>query len=266
MSVELKITILQSRIHWQDVQANLDGFTTRLEQLSGQTDLIVLPEMFQTGFSMQSQHLAETMDGKTVRWMAVTAEKYQAAVMGSLMIREGAAVFNRLIWMLPNGQVSWYDKRHLFRMASEHEHYHAGSKRLIIAYKGWNICPLICYDLRFPVWSRNRFIDGQFDYDCLIYVANWPEKRSHAWKSLLVARAIENQCYVVGVNRIGADGNQVQYSGDSAVLDFQGERISKTERFGDRMETIVLRKDALDAYRSSFPVFMDADRFQILSS
>lgn len=264
MSVELKVTIVQSRIHWLDVQANLDWYGGRLEQMIGQTDLIVLPEMFNTGFSMDAASFAETMDGKTIRWMAETAARYHAAIVGSLMVKEKGAFFNRLIWMQPDGRFQYYDKRHLFRMAGEHQHYSAGGSRLVIHYKGWKICPLVCYDLRFPVWSRNRLIQNEYDYDCLIYIANWPDKRSQAWKSLLLARAVENQSYVIGVNRIGADGNQIQYSGDSAVIDYLGEKLSKTERFGDRIETVVLRKDALDDFRKSFPVLLDADQFNLI--
>lgn len=264
MSVELKVTIVQSRIHWLDVQANLDWYRDRLEQLVGQTDLIVLPEMFNTGFSMDAAAFAETMDGKTIRWMAETSARYHAALVGSLMVKENGSFYNRLIWMQPDGRYQYYDKRHLFRMAGEHQHYSAGSSRLVIQYKGWKICPLVCYDLRFPVWARNRLIQQEYDYDCLIYIANWPDKRSQAWKSLLLARAIENQCYVIGVNRIGADGNQIQYSGDSAVIDYLGEKLSKTERFGDRIETVVLRKDALDDFRKSFPALLDADQFKLI--
>jgi predicted amidohydrolase len=148
-------------------------------------------------------------------------------------------------------------------MANEHNHYTEGTSRLVFIYKGWKICPLICYDLRFPVWSRNRFINNQFDYDCLLYVANWPEKRSHAWKSLLVARAIENQSYVIGVNRIGSDGNGISYSGDSVVLDFKGEKVSKTERYGERVETVIITKNELDDYRVQFPAGLDADNFTV---
>lgn len=264
MSVELKVTIVQSRIHWLDVQANLDWYSDRLKQLIGQTDLIVLPEMFNTGFSMDAEAFAEAMDGRTMQWMAEMAARYHAALVGSLMVKEHGAFFNRLIWMQPDGRFQCYDKRHLFRMAGEHQHYSAGDSRLVIHYKGWKICPLVCYDLRFPVWSRNRLMQQEYDYDCLVYIANWPDKRSHAWKSLLLARAIENQCYVIGVNRIGADGNQVQYSGDSAVIDYLGEKLSKTERFGDRIETVVLRKDTLDDYRKSFPALLDADQFNLI--
>jgi omega-amidase len=263
MNNVLNVSIVQSRIHWLDIPANLDWYASRLEQLNARTDLIVLPEMFNTGFSMDAAQFAETMVGPTVQWMSEKSAKHQAAVVGSIMIQENGQFFNRLIWMFPDGRFEYYDKRHLFRMAGEHKTYSAGRSRLIIQYKGWKICPMVCYDLRFPVWSRNRLINNEFDFDCLVYIANWPEKRSHAWKSLLIARAIENQCYVVGVNRVGADGNQIQYSGDSGVFDFLGQKCSTTERFGDRVETVTLHKEQLREFRQNFPALLDADQFSI---
>ena len=263
MSQTLKISIVQSKIIWQDVQQNLDWFEGKLESIVGATDLIVLPEMFTTGFSMENSKLAEAPGGKAMQWMHRMAEKYNAVVVGSIMMNDQGKFFNRLVWMHPSGEAEFYDKRHLFRMANEHNHYTEGTSRLVFIYKGWKICPLICYDLRFPVWSRNRFINNQFDYDCLLYVANWPEKRSHAWKSLLVARAIENQSYVIGVNRIGNDGNGITYSGDSVVLDFKGEKVSKTERYGERVETVIITKNELDDYRVQFPAGLDADNFTV---
>lgn len=261
--MNLSISMVQTRLHWQNPQQNLEWLEGRLELITGKTDIIVLPEMFTTGFSMNAPQLAERMDGTAMNWMQQMAAKKDAVLVGSMMMKEGSNYFNRLVWMHPDGRYEHYDKRHLFRMANEQEHYKSGSNRVIFQHKGWRICPLICYDLRFPVWSRNRLIGNYYDYDVLIYVANWPERRAHAWKSLLVARAIENQAYVVGVNRIGTDGNDVSYSGDSAIIDFTGERLSRTERFGDRCETVVISRDELDHFRNSFPAALDADQFVI---
>ncbi len=263
MNQTLHVTIVQSRIAWQDVQQNLDWFEAKMESISGATDIIVLPEMFTTGFSMENEKLAEESGGKSTQWMHRMASKYNAVVVGSIIVKDKAKFYNRLVWMHPSGEAEFYDKRHLFRMANEHNNYTEGTSRLVFYYKGWKICPLICYDLRFPVWSRNRLINNQHDYDCLLYVANWPEKRSHAWKSLLVARAIENQAYVIGVNRIGNDGNGIIYSGDSVVLNYMGEKISKTERFGDRVETITMTKKDLEDFRLQFPAGLDADNFTV---
>jgi predicted amidohydrolase len=206
---------------------------------------------------------AEEMNGFAMNWMHKMAEKKNAVLVGSMMMKEAGEFYNRLIWMHPDGRYELYDKRHLFRMGNEHEHYTAGNSRIVFQLNEWKICPLICYDLRFPVWSRNRLVNNEFDYDVLIYVANWPERRAHAWKSLLVARAIENQTYVVGVNRIGSDGNNVIYSGDSAVIDFNGEKLSRTERYGDRCETVTISLDELKKFRSDFPASLDADQFNI---
>lgn len=260
---ELKVAIIQTRLHWQDPEKNREWMEKKLEEIHGRVDVIVLPEMFSTGFTMDAAHLAETMEGPSIRWMADTAAGNNAAVTGSLIIKDGSQYYNRLIWMLPDGTCEFYDKRHLFRMADEHQHFGAGSNRLIVHFRGWKICPMVCYDLRFPIWSRNRFVNGEYDYDCLIYVANWPARRSHAWKTLLPARAIENQAYVIGVNRIGLDGNEINYSGDSAVIDFKGERLSKTERFGDKTEVVAISMNELNEFRKSFPVLLDGDFFEI---
>ncbi len=198
----MKVTIIQTHLAWEDKTANLEHFSAHLSALAEATDLIVLPEMFSTGFSMQPERLAEPMDGPTVQWMRAKAADTNAAMVGSLMVREGDCYYNRLVWMFPDGTLQHYDKRHLFSYGTENEHYTAGTNQLLVNWKGWKICPLICYDLRFPVWSRNTM-----GYDLLLYVANWPERRSLAWNALLAARAIENQSYTVGVNRIGADGN-----------------------------------------------------------
>jgi len=259
----LKLGFIQSKIFWQDKASNLKWFEEKINQLHSTCDLIVLPEMFNTGFSMQVNTLAEKMEENTMQWMHQMATKKAAVVLGSLIIEDQKKYFNRLIWMFPDGSYQYYDKRHLFRMANEHEHFASGNSRLVIDYKGWKICPLICYDLRFPVWSRNKQVNHDFDYDLLIYVANWPERRVFAWQNLLVARAIENLCYLAGINRIGLDGNNINYSGDSVVLNFLGEKISKTERFGDCVEIVELDLNALNEYRKAFPAGLDADDFSI---
>ena len=209
----LKITLLQSDIVWEKPMDNIRNFSQMLSALKT-SDLIVLPEMFTTGFSMQPELLKEKMDGPSVQWMKNIAGEKGAAVTGSLIIEEEGRIFNRCVWVFPNGRITHYDKRHLFSMGSEHQHYSAGDKKLVVEYKNWRICPLVCYDLRFPVWSRNLE-----NYDVLIYVANWPANRHHVWKNLLVARAIENQSYCLGVNRIGKDDAGLNYDGDSAFVD-----------------------------------------------
>ena len=197
----INVTLIQSDIIWEDKVSNLKNYQNKISQIES-TDLIVLPEMFTTGFSMNPKDISETMSGETIQWMKSNASKMNSAICGSIIIEEDDKYFNRFIWVNPDGSICQYDKKHLFSFAGEDKNYTAGNEKIIIEYKGWKICPLVCYDLRFPVWSRNSE-----DYDLLIYVANWPTKRKLAWKSLLVARAIENQCYVIGVNRVGKDEN-----------------------------------------------------------
>ena len=258
MSSHLRVTVVQTEIAWQAPATNRRALAAHLRGLLGHTDLIVLPEMFSTGFSMDAEGLAETMDGPSVGWMREEAAATGCVITGSLIVRDGDHCYNRLVWARPDGTLDHYDKRHLFRMANEQRHYAAGSRRLIVELKGWRLCPLICYDLRFPVWSRSWG-----DYEVLLYVANWPQRRAHAWSTLLKARAIENLSYVVGVNRIGKDGNGATYAGDSVVLDFLGQPLS-SEGGGDRVETAVLDLESLQAYRRSFPAHLDADRFELL--
>jgi len=260
---DLRISTIQTHLIWQDQSANLRALGVKIRSIPVPTDVIVLPELFSTGFSMATAELAEEMTGPSIEWMKQLALEMNAVITGSLMIKENGKFYNRLIWMQPDGSMSYYDKRHLFRMANEQQYYTAGNTKQIIHWKGWKICPLVCYDLRFPVWSRNTFTNEQYDYDCLIYVANWPEKRSFAWRSLITARAIENQAYVIAVNRVGIDGNEIRYSGDSSIVDFKGERISKTEPFGDTTETIQLSYVQLLEYRKSFPVYLDQDGFEL---
>lgn len=261
--MNLKITILQADLHWENVDKNLAAFTEKIGILHEETDVIVLPEMFNTGFSMDSKRLSEDMEGKSVDWMKQQAKKSKAVIVGSLIIHENNNYYNRLIWMQPDGIFQSYDKRHLFRMAGEHEHFTAGSERIIIDYKGWKICPLICYDLRFPVWSRNKNEQKNTAFDTLIYIANWPTPRITHWSKLLEARAIENQAYVVGVNRIGTDGKNNHYSGNSAVVDPKGNIISRTLPNKESTETIELSIEELATYRERFPVGLDADDFNV---
>lgn len=255
----LRITTVQTKMHWEDARKNLAHFSSVLKKIkTGSTDIIVLPEMFTTGFSMNAKQLAEKMDGQAIKWMAKVAAEKNAAICGSLIIEEGGNYYNRLIWMNPSGAHAHYDKRHLFRMANEQKTYTAGRKRLVVMMKGWRIAPFICYDLRFPVWMRNFH-----EYDCAIVIANWPEKRSFAWKQLLVARAIENQAYVVGVNRIGKDGNKIAYTGDTLVFDPLGKKISRTKPSLQNVETVELKMEYMEDLRHSFPVMNDADTFHI---
>lgn len=256
----LNIALLQVNLVWENKQANLDAFRQKIIAIHQPVDLVILPEMFSTGFSMNAETLAESMHGPTVQWMAEMAHLTNAVVTGSMIAVEEGKYYNRLVWMFPNGEFQTYDKRHLFSMGDEHQHYSAGVSRLTVAWKGWKICPLICYDLRFPVWSRN---DVKDPYDLLIYVANWPARRSFPWKSLLVARAIENQCYVVGVNRVGPDGNNIDHSGDSVVLNMRGERILEFTSSVESTATIALDPAELTSFRQSFPALADADRFYL---
>jgi len=263
----LLITTIQSNLHWENKEANLKMFEEKIFQINEKTNIVVLPEMFTTGFSMQPQILAEKMDGESILWMKKIANKKGIVLTGSLIIEEDGQYFNRLIWMLPNGELGFYDKRHCFSLAGEDQHYTSGTKRLIASVGGWKINLCICYDLRFPVWTR-QVIHSDPDkepapeYDVLIYVANWPEKRSHAWKSLLAARAIENQCYVVGVNRIGNDGNGISHSGNSMIIDPMGSILYQKEHEED-IHTVVLDKSLLDDVRINLPFWKDADHFLI---
>lgn len=257
--MDLTVSTLQTSLHWEDPARNLEHFTEKIAGLPA-TDILILPEMFTTGFTMKPEAQAEEAGGSGLQWMQQQALAKGCVVVGSISVKENGNYYNRLYWVKPDGSFLVYDKRHLFRMGKEHEHYTAGNSRLTIDYKGWKICPLICYDLRFPVWSRNTQKDP---YDLLIYVANWPEVRSFPWKHLLIARAIENQCYVAGVNRIGTDGTGISYSGDTVVLNPRGEAISQTKACEESLETLTLSYQALSDFRKAFPVLDDADRFTI---
>lgn len=263
--MSLTFTIIQTALFWEDIDANLQLFEQKINNISTKTEVVVLPEMFSTGFSMQPEKLAEKMDGKGVTWMRKMAIEKKIIVTGSLMIEDNGNYYNRLIWMLPNGQFGHYDKRHLFAYANENEHYTAGNKRLIAQVKGFKINLQICYDLRFPVWARQTPLQENdvAEYDILLYVANWPERRSAAWKTLLAARSIENQCYVIGVNRIGNDGNNIYHSGDSMVLNALGETLYHKAHDED-IFTITLEKEPLLDIRKNIPFLKDADGFKIV--
>jgi predicted amidohydrolase len=262
MSPLLHIAGIQSNLHWEDRKANLAMFEDKITSIVGPAEIVILPEMFSTGFSMKPEALAETMEGETLQWMKKIAATKRIILTGSIIIKENNDYFNRLIWMLPNGQLGFYDKRHLFAYGDEDQHYTAGSKRLIVSVNGWKINLLVCYDLRFPIWARQQPSESPFEYDVLIYVANWPEKRIHAWKALLQARAIENQCYVAGINRLGEDGNGIHYTGESMVIDPAGE-ILYHKKDAEDIFTLALEKSRLENIREKFPFWKDADGFEI---
>ena len=259
----LNISLVQGNTRWHDPVGNRDYYGALIAPLHGRTDLIVLPETFTSGFSNEAIAHAETMDGPTVAWLRGQSKALDAAITGSVQLRVGNDVFNRLLFVTPDGQVRHYDKRHLFRYADEHKRYAPGRERLVVEWRGWRICPLVCYDLRFPVFSRNRH-DPQrgFEYDLVLFVANWPSARAHAWRTLLRARAIENLGYCVGVNRVGVDGNQLPYSGDSAVLDYLGQAMADLGA-QEQVVTVALDHAALQAFREKFPAWMDADAFDL---
>jgi len=259
----LTVTIIQTHLHWEDKAANLHQLEKKIHTVPDSSEIILLPEMFSTGFSMRPEALAETMTGETVKWMKRLAAEKKMIIAGSAIIRDGDHYYNRLLWMLPTGVCGTYDKRHRFAYAGEDEHYTAGTKRFIASVKGWKIQPLVCYDLRFPVWARQQPVNGNPEYDVLIYVANWPERRVQAWKTLLQARAIENQCYVIGVNRTGDDGLNIHYSGESMIVDPLGE-ICYTKKEAEDIFTYTLDKTHLQQVRTQLPFLKDADTFRIM--
>jgi len=261
----LTVTLVQGATRWHDAEANRDYYGNLVRAHAGATDLFVLPETFLSGFSNDTRASAETMDGPGVAWLRALATEVGATITGSLAIREGDTVYNRLLWATPYGDLQQYDKRHLFRMAGEHTRYGGGSERLIVELKGWRILPQVCYDLRFPVWLRNRRNEeasGGMDYDLALFVANWPAPRRQPWRTLLRARAIENLSYVIGVNRVGVDGNDLPYAGDSAVLDPVGEPLIELGA-QEQVATVRIDPAPLLAHRERFPAWMDADAFQL---
>jgi omega-amidase len=287
---DLSVTLIQTDLYWENPTANLANLEEKIAQISTHTDLIILPEMFNSGFTMNAKSVAEPMNFTTFKWLRQQAKKANAVVMGSFIVKEGEQYFNRLIWMRPDGSFEKYDKRHLFRMSNEHLTFTGGTERIIVELKGWKICPLICYDLRFPVWSRQAHShedtkaqrekgetknpelttqnsqptthNSQLNYDLLIYVANWPAVRSQVWDVLLQARAIENQSYCIGVNRVGDDGMGLHYSGNSAVIDFKGNPVFYQKDL-EAIHTQTINYQELINFRAKFPAYLDADDFFI---
>ena len=260
---DINITLVQADLAWEDKRSNLRKFEDFFDKANYKSDLIVLPEMFNTGFIVEPHNLAEKMDGDTMEWIALQAAKQKCVITGSLVIVEGEHYYNRLIWMNPNGEYLTYDKRHLFHPGGEHHQFSQGNKKMVVDLMGWKICPLVCYDLRFPVWSKNTWKDGVYEYDILLYIANWPAARSYAFRQLLIARAIENQCYVVAVNRVGIDGKGTNHQGDSAIIDFKGRHLVELDPDVEAVENLKLSYENLSAFRESFTVGMDWDRFEI---
>ncbi len=254
---DLTITLLQTELAWHKAATNRAHFSELIRSIPDATDLIILPEMFTTGFTMDVHEHAEQLSGPTLRWMAELARECGITLCGSLIIEDGGRYYNRLVWMSPDGQHQHYDKRHLFRMAGEHEYFAPGTRREIFGLNGWRVCPMICYDLRFPVWSR-----GVNEFDLLLYVANWPAARRSAWQTLLPARAVENQCYVAGVNRTGTDGKNISYAGDSSVHDYLGQPLADLGPAHGHC-TVTLSGTGLTRYREKFPAWQDADTFRL---
>jgi len=252
------VSIIQPNTHWEDVDKNLSDLEEKISRLPQSTNSVLLPEMFSTGFTMNSAKFAETMQGRTVGWMNKMASYTGFAIGGSLIIKDGAKTFNRFVWVEPNAKTSYYDKRHLFVFERESRAYNKGDKRVVIQHDNLHILLAICYDLRFPVWLRN-----QNDYDAIFLVANWPSPRLEVWQKLLYARAVENQCYVAAVNRVGTDGNGLEYPGESVVIDPKGKLLYKASNDSEEIFTVQLDLDELKRFREKFPVWMDADRFEI---
>ena len=254
----LSITLIQTPLHWHDAAANRALFDDWFEQVPQSSQLVVLPEMFGSGFTMESGSVAESMAGPTVHWLKEKSREMDKTLCGSLVIEENGDFFNRFLWVQPDGGLATYDKRHLFRMADEQKHYQSGGKHILVELGEWRVCPLICYDLRFPVWFRNRG-----NYELLLCVANWPGARQVAWNALLKARAIENLCYAVGVNRVGTDGNGVSYRGGTSAYDYEGGVL--LEVYDDPcLHTVTFDGEALNQYRKTFPAWRDADQFDLI--
>lgn len=260
---DLSITVIQSDLEWEDRTGNLAHFERLLLSVTAETDLILLPETFNTGFSINPSKCAETMEGPTVKFLRDMAARKNTTLMATLIISDGALNVNRMICMRPDGTFDTYDKRHLFRLSDEYKIFNAGKKREVFNVKGWNILPVICYDLRFPVWSKNTYIDGRYEYDLLVCLANWPASRAHLWKTLLMARGIENQVYAAGVNRIGRDGHGTWHSGDSMVVDAKGNVMFAADPGNPVIHTITLSAEDLMLFRESLTVGLDWDKFSI---
>jgi predicted amidohydrolase len=259
----LNITLIQTSLFWEDRPKNLDHFRNLINEIQGPTDLIMLPEMFNTGFSINPEFCAEPMEGTSVLFLREMAKTKQAAITATLLVMDAGEYVNRLFFFYPDGTFLTYDKRHLFRLSDEAAIFKGGEKRVVIPFKGWKLMPMICYDLRFPVWSKNRMIDGNYEYDMLFYLANWPIVRSHAWKTLLLARAIENLAYVAGVNRIGEDGNGMEHTGDSMVVDPKGICLFQALPDEEVVKSITLNYEDMKLFRDSFAFGLDWDTFTI---
>ncbi|WP_192348401.1 amidohydrolase [Algoriphagus sp. Y33] len=259
---QLTIALVQTDLHWKDKVANLAMLEEKLWGVEEGVDLIILPEMFPTGFSMDAAELAEPMNLTVCKWMRQIAEQKNTTITGSAIINVDGKFYNRLLWVSPDGMIQHYDKRHLFRMAEEGKSFTAGERLPVFTLQGWKICPQVCYDLRFPVWSRNRMIGGELAYDLIFYIASWPAARVSAWDALLPARAIENLSYSIGVNRVAEDGNGIAYNGHSAVYDFKGNQLSFLGE-SEKITLVTLEMEALDGYREKFPAWMDADDFLV---
>lgn len=258
----LTCSLVQTNLFWENKSANLSMLEEKIMNINETTQVVILPEMFSTGFSMKPKNHAEAMEGATVQWMKKIAAEKKIILTGSLMIEEKENYYNRMLWVLPNEEIICYDKRHLFAFAHEQEHYTPGNERVIVSVNGWRINLQVCYDLRFPAWVRQQVKNNLPEYDAIIYVANWPERRVHAWKSLLIARAIENQCYVIGVNRVGYDGNGVYHCGNSMFIDPLGETLFEEKR-RECIETVILQPEKIESIRQQFPFLPDADKFNI---
>lgn len=258
----MRISLIQTDIFWADIQSNLHKTEKKLTSLQGKTELVVLPEMFTTGFCTDRLELAETMDGETVQTLIRWAKAYKLAITGSFIAREDDKIYNRAFFVKPDGEIHTADKRHLFSVGGEDRLFSAGDKRLIVNYNGFNICVLVCYDVRFPVWARNV----NNEYDLLIYTANFPHARMDAWDALLKARAIENQAYVCGLNRVGVDGADISYSGHSVMLDFKGKEMTGFSEYEENVKTVEIHKEPLEKFREKYAFWKDADRFEIISS
>lgn len=257
--MSLRVTLLQQALAWQDPVANRKRLEGLIAPLAGATDLVILPETLTTGFTMEVERNCEPAEGPTAAWLLRIADRLDAALAGSVITAEGGHYYNRLLWAQPGGALRHYDKRHLFRMGGEHEHFTAGRAAWVTEWRGFRICPQVCYDLRFPVFSRRR---ADLDYDLLVYVANWPAVRAYAWRQLLIARAIENQAFVAGVNRIGPDGRGIEHRGDSLICDFLGQPIAECGTC-PAVHTVELHLEPLRTFREGFPAHLDADRFTL---
>jgi predicted amidohydrolase len=261
---DLKINIIQADLVWEQPDKNLENFDKKLSGLKGQQDIVALPEMFNTGFTMNGAGFAEDPKGQAFQWLLTKAAALDCVVTATFLCKENSQLFNRLIWMRPDGSFETYNKRHLFRFGNEHLHFTPGNSKIIVEIKGWRVCPLVCYDLRFPVWSKNTYQDGKFEYDLLLYLANWPEKRKHHWRALLQARAIENLSYAAGINRIGTDGTGTTHSGNSMVFSPKGELIFESQEHIESNTIVTLSMKDLMDYRQKFNVELDWDKFEIL--